>query len=219
MQKLDVNGNQIHSSFSSNDPNAATLTPQRIQQSRRDSQRNREMDKDYFDPNLLEEEYYTEFSAPPISRNHPRPPALGDYSRRSSDPATRISHSHPSVSETPRFPTGVRVYHVDTSQQFETMNPYDIENTIRSTQPWAEYPRGYPHPELLRTTVTSSSYASHRQRGVPPYDPYLDYSDRENEYDDSGHYLPGSALPSRGHRGYRYFADISGSAPHGSSSS
>jgi hypothetical protein len=207
MQKLDVNGNQIHSSFSSNDPNAASLTPQRIQQSRRDSQRNREMAKDYFDPNLLMEEYYSEFSAPPVSRNHPRP------SRRS-----RISD--PSV---PVVPTGIRVYPGDASQQFETMNSYDIENTIRSTQPWAEYPRGYPHHELAMipslTTVTTSPYASHPQRGVPPYDPYLDYSDRENEYDDSGHYLPGSALPSRGHRGYRYFADISGSAPHGSSSS
>jgi hypothetical protein len=217
MQKLDVDGNQIHSSFSSNDPTAAALTPQRIQQSRRDSQRNREMAQDYFEPNSLEDNY-SNYSALSTPRNPSRPPAP-DYSRRTGYPLRRNPDTF--------VPTGFHVYRGeqdDGSQPFGSdYYDYDLESTIRSTQPWAEYPPpGHPPPPLRSQRMTASyPIASSTAAPYPvphqggPYHPYCEYYDRENEftsYDDS--IYSASSIPPRGHSGYR-----SGSASYSQGSS
>jgi hypothetical protein len=180
MQKLDMYGNSIHSSFSSNDPHAAALTPQRIQQSRRDSQRIRDMSSEYFDPQY-EEEYYAEYAAPPP----PPPPARGNprgpiYPRGPVVSGNGYHHQHPRAAYPPNQeqydPRAYVDENLNSDPHLESMNHRDIEKVIRSTKGWSGYeePSPYPPPpHALPPGATTNSYARRYSSPfpVPQYQP------------------------------------------------
>jgi hypothetical protein len=183
MQKLDIYGNLIHSSFSSNDPHAAALTPQRIQQSRRDSQRLREMASDYFDPQF-EEEFYSEYSAPPPApppvqgRGNPRGPIYprgpvvsGGYHPRGRGAGYPLSQE--------QYDPVAHAYSGEDysreSAHFESMNHHEIEKVIRTAKPWSGYHEPFPYhpPAPPPSSYPRYSYPgdAHYQAAYPDYYP------------------------------------------------
>jgi hypothetical protein len=177
MQKLDNNGNPIHSSFSSNDPDAYILSIQKLQQSRQNSSRApREPSPDYYAP----DDYYDYPGAQIPSRPLPKPVA------------TQMMDAYRTpVYQAPRHPPNY------TPESYRHESEYDsnvIESTIRSSRPWSEYneysnPSGRSQHELQSQygyPLHPSYHPVHPgMRSVPPpapepyglseYDQYEDY--------------------------------------------
>lgn len=155
MQKLDVNGNLIHSSFSSNDPNAAALTPQRIQETRKDSRRSqRELPSEYFDQQS-EEEYYPNYSVSQISNF---PTGLPVYQTRSHERiAPRIAENQP------RNPYHSNMIPLPSSQPYFEQDDYVLDSYMQphygpsNENSHVSHSYGYSNPRIASGIGRSSS--------------------------------------------------------------
>lgn len=159
MQKLDVNGNLIHSSFSSNDPNAAALTPQRIQETRRDSRKNRGAPSDYFDPQY-DEEYFGDYFAPQLPRSVPR---------HSASPGLDYYHS------------GRLDAHGFGNESGQLRHHERVKGNRTSKN------QSGSHPKSLTGNQLHHSYSYPQPMDIPHYQPYYEDLSNHDDFHDSYH--------------------------------